>query len=152
MSNFTIQQITTVEELKKGVPIFIAARNDWDEKWSEEKALDKLNYYFESPKFLGWLVFDGDQLVGMAVGNIEPYQVNEVFLLRGLYVPNASQLEEMTALIAKTILKYLYSNQVMMLEINTSISTLSVDYWLKQDFKYLPTKSGKYMMAFSNMV
>ncbi len=88
-----IVKITSAEVLSTCAPILVEAYNaePWNDQWTAEKALEKLECFYNSPKFIGLLAYVGDQIKGACVGNIEPYYTGDYFYLKEMFVAPSAQ-------------------------------------------------------------
>lgn len=68
----------------------VFSSSPWDEKWTKELALERLTHFYESKGFLG-VVAEKDNIVGFALGNIEPFYFGSMFYLREMCVGSSIQ-------------------------------------------------------------
>ncbi|MEO6305353.1 MAG: GNAT family N-acetyltransferase [Bacteroidia bacterium] len=88
-----IIKIDSSQQLVKCAELLVNAYNSepWNDKWTNEKALEKLMCFYNSPKFHGWMAFNGNELLGCCIGNIEPYFSGDYFYLKEMFVSFGSQ-------------------------------------------------------------
>ncbi|PBQ33894.1 GNAT family N-acetyltransferase [Sphingobacteriaceae bacterium] len=88
MKKITIIKIESPKSLPSCAEVLVNAYNSepWNDEWTKDKALEKLMCFYNSPKFLGWMAYENDKLLGCCVGNIEPYFSGDYFYLKEMFV------------------------------------------------------------------
>lgn len=144
-----IQSIETIQDLEKCAPILVQAYNaePWNDLWTPEKALEKLTCFYNSPKFLGWMAFEGEQLLGACVGNIEPYWTGDYFYLKEMFVAPLTQRKGVGEVLFTTIKKQLADMDLHLSILFTSNQGFPFDFWQKMGFQEM---EGMRMMMFGD--
>ena len=62
------------------------SKGPWFEKWSERKAFERLSNLFHAPGFVGLKALENNEIIGLAIGNIEPFTPKDIFYFRDLCV------------------------------------------------------------------
>ena len=62
----------------------------WNEEWTKDLAFKRLSHFYESKDFLG-VVAEEDNIVGFALGNIEPFYFGSMLYLREMCVDSVLQ-------------------------------------------------------------
>lgn len=148
MSTITIKRIESESILSNCAAILVDAYNGepWQDRWTQEKALEKLNCFYHSPKFLGWLAYLDNQLVGCSVGNIEPYFTGDYFYLKEMFVARAAQGKGVGAALLKSIKQYLASADIETIILFTAKGKgYPFDFYQKKGFAEM---EGMRMMGF----
>lgn len=133
---FTIEKIQNIEELSPCAAILVNAYNGepWNDEWTHKKALEKLECFYHSPKFHGWMAFDGDQLVGCCVGNIEPYFAGDYFYLKEMFVLETYQNKGVGRQLMMEIRPQLDAMEIGMIILFTANESFPFKFWKKQGF------------------
>lgn len=63
----------------------------WNESWTIELALQRLQNTYNTPEFYGVLAKEGEKIVGFALGHIEQYVQNKTFYLKEMCVDSNYQ-------------------------------------------------------------
>jgi N-acetylglutamate synthase-like GNAT family acetyltransferase len=126
MQSIRIEKIVSEEILPKCATILVMAYNSepWNDEWTQEIALRKLQCFYHSPDFMGLLAFMDEQLVGACVGNIEPYYTGDYFYLKEMFVLPGSQHSG----IGKAMMQYL-KNELTKLGIRQMMLFTSGDFF-----------------------
>jgi len=141
-----IKPIKEKSELKACASILMAAYNaePWNDKWTHESALAKLECFYVSPKFHGWMLFEGDELQGACVGNIEPYYTGDYFYLKEMFVSPKVQRKGTGRMLFERIKSDLVNLKIEMVVLFTSNESYPFDFWKKEGFEEM---NGMRMMA-----
>ena len=142
-----IKKIQSPDELEKCAEILVKAYNGepWNDEWTQAKALEKLTCFYNSPKFLGWVATDGDELLGCCVGNIEPYFTGDYFYLKEMFVYPRTQRKGVGSQLMASIKAHLDSIDIKMVILFTSDEGFPFSFWKKQGFELM---EGMRMMNF----
>lgn len=141
MSKLNIKKITSATDLSACAPLLVSAYNGapWNDNWTAAKALEKLDCFFNSPKFLGWMAYDGEALVGACVGNIEPYFTGDYFYLKEMFVPGAAQRSGTGSALMTQIKADLKTMDIETVVLFTSNAAFPWQFWQKQGFEEMET-------------
>jgi aminoglycoside 6'-N-acetyltransferase I len=93
MKTIIFEPITSANILSKCASLLVEVYNaePWNDNWSQETAMKKLQYAFDCPNFVGFVAMQGEKLVGCLVGNIEPNYDSKYLYLRDMFVSVQSQ-------------------------------------------------------------
>jgi len=88
-----IEKAGSIKTLEQCAEMYTAAYNTvpWNDNWTCETAKALLNCYYNTPQFMGWIARQEDQIIGCAIGNIEPYYSGDIFILKEIFVSVSSQ-------------------------------------------------------------
>ena len=117
----------------------------WNDAWTPEKALEKLTCFYQSPKFLGWMAFEGEQLLGATVGNIEPYFSGDYFYLKEMLISPKAQRKGVGSALFGAVKSHLDSAGIGMMILFTSNQGFPFDFWQNTGFREM---EGMRMMFF----
>ncbi len=142
-----IEKIESNQSLEKCAEVLVAAYNaePWNDSWTKEKALEKLNCFYNSPKFIGWMAFYENELLGCCVGNIEPYFTGDYFYLKEMFVLPNNQRKGVGTQLMNAINKHLQSINIEMIILFTSNEGFPFEFWKKRGFGEM---GGMRMMHF----
>ena len=148
IGDIKIERIESSQILGRCAEILVDAYNHepWNDNWTNEKALEKLTCFYNSPKFLGWTVHEGDNLIGCCVGNIEPYFTGDYFYLKEMFVLVQSQAKGVGALLMASVKKHLETIGIDTIILFTSKDVFPFDFYRKAGFNEM---EGMRMMHFS---
>lgn len=142
-----IQPITSAEQLEACAQILVEAYNGepWNDAWTPEKALEKLTCFYHSPKFLGWMAFEGAHLLGATVGNIEPYFSGDYFYLKEMFISPKAQRKGVGSRLFEAVKSHLDAEGIGMMVLFTANQGFPFDFWQKTGFREM---EGMRMMAY----
>jgi aminoglycoside 6'-N-acetyltransferase I len=88
-----IERIASIDMLEQCAEVLMDAYNcaPWNDSWTRETAADLLTCYYDTPRFMGWMVKSGNMIIGSGIGNIEPYYSGDIFYLKEMFVAVQSQ-------------------------------------------------------------
>lgn len=83
----------TFEKLDPCAELFSEVFNlpPWNEGWSKSQALKRLEFYFNTPNFIGLCSLENNNVTGCIFGNFEPNQDNYLYFLKEMYIHPDSQ-------------------------------------------------------------
>lgn len=147
MNLIKIEKIESIELLDNCAELLTQSYNTepWNDNWSQKKALEKLACFYNSPKFLGWVAYEGDEMLGACVGNIEPYYIGDYFYLKELFVFPEYQRKGVGSKLVKTMKEYLDSIGIETVILFTSNESFPFEFYKKQGFGEM---EGMRMMSF----
>lgn len=137
MDNISVIPIESLQILDKCAEILVSAYNSepWNDNWTQEKALEKLTCFYNSPKFFGWLAFQDDQLVGCCVGNVEPYFTGDYFYLKEMFISPALQGKGIGTRLLTTLKGHLETIDIKTIILFTGKDFFPFDFYLKHNFQ-----------------
>ncbi len=68
----------------------VFSADPWNEPWDTEQALKRLVHFYDSGGFLG-VVAQYEDVIGFALGNLEPFCTGTLFYLREMCIDTAQQ-------------------------------------------------------------
>ena len=137
MSDLKIEPIDSLGQLEACAPILVEAFNKAyaDDDWTYETALSKLTDYFHSPRFLGFIVYEHEVVVGGCIGNIETYFSGDHYYLKELFVDPQGQGKGIGQLVMKRVKDELTGMGVPMISLYTMNEGPQYTFYDKQGFQ-----------------
>ena len=139
MDNTRVEKIKSNVILDRCAEILVDAYNSepWNDKWTKEKALEKLTCFYDSPKFIGWTAWQDDKLLGCCVGNIEPYYLGDYFYLKEMFVYRQSQKKGVGRQLITTLKGHLVTIDIRTIILFTGKNFFPFDFYLKAGFNVM---------------
>lgn len=83
----------TVETVEQCIELYISVFNSdpWNETWTYTSAKERLTDLLDTPKFLGFLLYEKDNLIGFIAGNSKKSYAGLTFYLAELCINNRIQ-------------------------------------------------------------
>ncbi len=147
MGQIIINSIESKALLGKCASILVEAYNTepWNDEWTEEKALEKLECFYDSPKFIGFLAYEGDEIKGACIGNIEPYYTGDYYYLKEMFVSPSAQKKGIGKKMMDALKQHLEHLGIRQIVLFTSKDYFPFNFYEKEQFK---TMEGMNMMHF----
>lgn len=147
MEHIKIKKIETQDVLSACAKILMDTYNatPWNDAWTAEKALEKLECFYHSPKFIGLLAYEGNELIGACIGNIEPYYTGDYFYLKEMFVTPSCQKKGIGLKMMETLKQHLASLEINQIILFTSKDYFPFNFYQKGGFN---TIDGMQMMHF----
>ncbi len=111
--------------------VFSAA--PWSEPWTEQAAFQRLRHFFQSAGFVGMLA-ETDQLLGMALGNTEPYCSHGIFYLREMCTRDDLQSQGIGTQVLNALEQDLASQGVRSIYLLTNRQIPAANFYARQGF------------------
>ena len=119
----------------------------WNDSWTQEKALEKLECFYSSPKFIGFIAVKDQDAVGALIGNIEPYYTGDYFYLKEMFVSSKAQKRGIGKTLMQTLKTQLGLIDIRQVVLFTSKDHFPFDFYQKARFN---TMDGMCMMHFES--
>lgn len=83
----------TIDKIEQCIELYINVFNSepWNETWTYQNAKERLTDLINTPKFLGYLLYDNDELIGFIAGNSKKTYSGLTFYLAELCINNQIQ-------------------------------------------------------------
>lgn len=149
MEQIKIEKVESQVVLGICADILVAAYNaePWNDKWTTEKALEKLECFYHSPKFIGFLAYEGNDIKGACIGNIEPYYTGDYFYLKEMFVSPSCQKRGIGKKMLEAVKQYLEQLEIKQIILFTSKDYFPFNFYKKANFQ---TIEGMQMMHFDS--
>ena len=87
MEEIIVKRIRSKEPLQKCAELLAIAFNEaYGDQWTVKQATEKLNAFYDSPKFMGWTVSQNGVIIGGCIGNVEPYFTGDYYYLKEIFI------------------------------------------------------------------
>lgn len=107
----------------------------WNEKWNNDMALKRLTHFFKSEGFFGMLAEDNG-VIGLALGNSEPFYSGMIFYLREMCITIKSQRQGVGQKLAKALESELLSQGITYMYLTTERGIPAAQFYEKLDYSY----------------
>ena len=147
MDQIKIRKIESSNELRSCADLLVAAYNaePWNDQWTHEKALEKLECFFHSPKFIGLVAYQGEDINGACIGNIEPYYTGDYFYLKEMFVAPSAQKRGIGKQLMVALKEHLEQAGIRQMILFTSKDFFPFHFYEKENFSAI---DGMQMMHF----
>ena len=105
----------------------------WREEWNVPHALERLTHFYKSLGFYGVLAEQSD-IVGFALGNIEPFNASSIFYLREMCVETNLQNKGIGEKILQGLEEELYLINVQSIYLATEKTIPAAKFYEKNGF------------------
>lgn len=106
----------------------------WNEPWDNSSAYKRLKHFFDSEGFVGVLVEDNN-LLGFALGNVEPFCGGDIFYLREMCTEVESQSRGIGSKVLSFLEKSLISADVKRIYLMTEHEIPASRFYKNKGFK-----------------
>ncbi len=106
----------------------------WNDNWTEEKALEKLECFYNSPRFFGYMALQEEKILGCCVGNMEPYYTGDYFYLKEMFVSVHAQRKGIGQQLLNHLKKQLEQLTIHQIILFTSRSMFPFHFYQKTGF------------------
>jgi aminoglycoside 6'-N-acetyltransferase I len=139
MSSIRIEKITAQDSLKNCASVLVSAYNSepWNDEWTDTIALEKLECFYASPKFHGFIAYDGTEILGCCVGNIEPYFTGDYFYLKEMFIDPKAQRKGVGSELMRALRSHLDTLGIKTIILFTSGRTFPFDFYRKEGFEIM---------------
>ena len=136
MNDLKIEKIESELILEKCADILVNAYNSepWNDKWTKEKALEKLVCFYNSPKFIGFTATLNNTVLGCVIGNIEPYYTGDYYYLKEMFISVQSQKKGVGAKLLSHVKAHLKTIDINAIILFTGKDFFPFDFYLKSGF------------------
>ena len=105
----------------------------WSEKWSKEKANERLSHFYKSEGFIG-LVIANEGITGFVLGNSEPFLDGNWFYLREMCVAKDRQGKGAGTALLKQLNETLAAKSVKNIYLATDRNIPAAKFYIKNGF------------------
>ncbi len=88
----TIRELTN-NDIEECAKLFIQSYNQppWNHKWDYGKAVSYLKEYIEGPRFIGFVLFEDDNMAGVMLGHSKTWWTNDLLYIDELFISPKAQ-------------------------------------------------------------
>lgn len=107
----------------------------WNEPWTTESALQRLNHFFHSRGFAGFVARQNN-ITGFVMGNREPFHSGQLFYLREFCVDRGKQSTGCGSQLLEALQSELVLHEVRAMYLTTEREINAAAFYQKRGFKY----------------
>ena len=111
----------------------VFSSSPWNEDWSKSIAFERLSHFYESKGFLGVLA-EEENILGFALGNIEPFCFGPLFYLREMCVDSQSQRKGIGSKMIDMLNSELSKLNVKKVYLTTERTIPAADFYQRKGF------------------
>lgn len=125
-------------DLKRCSEIYkdVFSRDPWNEEWEINIAYKRLNHFFNSESFIGVVSILDENIIGFALGNIEPFLHGDIFYLREMCVLPKNQKKGLGTNLVNELENRLLKLNVKSIYLFTDRKIPAVQFYLKNGYKH----------------
>lgn len=126
----------TENHLKQCAELYIKVFNSepWNETWTYHSAIERLTDLIHTPKFLGFLLYENDNLIGFIAGNSKKSYSGLTFYLAELCINNKTQGKGYGTKLLHFLENELNKRDVQSLYLLTATGGLAEAFYLKNQY------------------
>ncbi|MFP3919313.1 GNAT family N-acetyltransferase [Lysinibacillus telephonicus] len=126
----------TTKNLEQCSELYIHVFNSepWNESWTHQDAKERLSDLIQTPKFLGFILYDNDDLIGFIAGNCKRSFSGLTFYLAELCINNQIQGKGYGSKLLRYLEQELRDRGVQSLYLLTATGGLAEAFYLKNDY------------------
>lgn len=122
--------------LKACAKIYVETFNEapWNDKWDERSAYNRLNEIYNTPRFIGMVALEKNQVTGCIFGVLETWFEGNMYNLKEMFVMKESKGTGIGSTMMKTLSKELEDHHVHTITLFTSKGDLTEKFYLNNGF------------------
>ncbi|WP_286166234.1 GNAT family N-acetyltransferase [Bacillus sp. E(2018)] len=126
----------TIDRIEKCVELYINVFNKepWNETWSYQNAKERLTDLIHTPKFLGYLLYENDALIGFIAGNSKQSYSGFTFYLAEFCISNQIQGKGYGSKLLLYLENELTKRNISSLYLLTANGGLAEAFYLKNNY------------------
>jgi len=134
------------EDLKNCANLLIQAYNGrpWNYQWTLLKASLYLNELFESSRFVGFIMYDGDQLVAAMFAHVKTWWIDDQLMIDELFVSAQEQGKGYGQTLMNSAIEYAKNNNLGSITLLTHKYMPAGKFYEKNKF----LKADQYVLMF----
>lgn len=124
------------KHLKECSVVYIETFNSepWNDNWNEITSYKRLKDIYDTPGFLGLVVFDQDQLKATVLGNIEQWYEGYMYNLKEMFVNQEEKRSGIGSYLIVKLEKTIKELGVNSISLFTSRGNLTEKFYIKNGF------------------
>lgn len=133
-----IKQFTS-QDLPNCVQLFIKTFNcpPWNDQWTKELAERYLLEIIDRKRFVGFLLYEGTELVGASFGCLKSWWSNDELLIEEFFISPDHQHQGFGQKLIKEIIRYTEENDIPSIILLTNKEKPAFDFYKKNNFEYV---------------
>ena len=127
----------TMDDIEQCIELYISVFNSepWNESWTYSAVKERLTDFIHTPKYLGFLLYEKNQLIGLVAGNGKKTDVGVTFYLAELCISNRIQGKGYGTKLLKYLEKELDNKDIHSLYLLTAHGGLAETFYRKNGFE-----------------
>jgi len=128
-----------MNDLQKCCELYVRTFNGepWYDHWTKESAYARLFELTENKRFLGYTLWNNDELVGAVFCNLKTYHSGSEIYVEELWVSSDCQRKGCGTILMDEVEKYAKENAIASVTLLTGKGKPSFDFYKKRDYKHL---------------
>ncbi len=125
------------EHLEKASLVYVDGFNGppWYDDWTLDTARERLSLLLRYPNFVGFVATTGDEIVGLVVGNCEPWSDGTSYYLNELCISPKKQRSGIGQSLLKALINELREMEVKYVYLLTEHGSIAESYFIAQGFE-----------------
>ncbi len=126
----------TIDKIEQCIELYNNVFNSepWNEPWTYESAKERLTDLINTPKFLGFLLYENDDLIGFIAGNSKKTYAGLTFYLAELCISNQIQGKGYGSKLLRYLEDELLKREVRSLYLLTANGGQAESFYLKNNY------------------
>jgi len=127
----------TVDNIEQCIKLYISVFNSepWNETWTIQSAKERLTDLLQTPKFLGFLLYESGDLIGFIAGNSKKSYAGLTFYLAELCINNRIQGEGYGTILLLSLEDELKKRDIQSLYLLTANGGAAEAFYLKNGYE-----------------
>lgn len=127
----------TMDDIEQCIELYISVFNSepWNESWTYSTAKERLTDFIHTPKYLGFLLYEEDQLIGLVAGKGKKTDVGGTFYLAELCISNRIQGKGYGTILLQHVEKELRKKEIHGLYLLTAHGGLAETFYRKNGYE-----------------
>ena len=108
----------------------------WNEPWSQQNAKERLAHIYDSKGFVGFLIEKKNNIIGIVLGNVEPFAGGDAFYLREMCIMKEEQGKEYGKKLVACLHSELAAQKIARSYLITRRNGLAATFYLANGYNY----------------
>jgi aminoglycoside 6'-N-acetyltransferase I len=136
MDMMQLDSILTSEDISGCADLFVSVFNaePWNEHWDKDSACSRLHDFFQSPRFIGYLVKVGGAVKGFVLGNIELFNQEQHLNLKEICVASSTQRQGLGTMLMKILEERCKQGNINQIYLLTMRAGIAEQFYIKRGF------------------
>ncbi|MFJ7746850.1 GNAT family N-acetyltransferase [Peribacillus sp. NPDC097295] len=127
----------TMDDIEPCIELYIDVFNSepWNERWTYSTTKERLTDFIHTPKYLGYLLYEENQLIGLVAGNGKKTDVGVTFYLAELCISNRIQGKGYGTILLRHLEKELKNKDIHSLYLLTAHGGVAETFYRKNGYE-----------------
>jgi GNAT superfamily N-acetyltransferase len=137
----------TKEDIENCANLIMQAYNGrpWNYQWTVPKASFYLNELFDAPRFVGFVIYEGEELVAAMFSHVKTWWINDLLMVDELFVAPLKQGKGYGQALMNSAIEYSKSNNLGSITLITHKYMPAVSFYEKNKF----LQAEQYVLMFN---